>query len=626
VSGSLQDTCVAGSPTGLDDNCDGLDQNCNGVADDAYVPTATSCGVGECAAAGQMVCVSGTLQDTCAAGSPTGLDDDCDGLDQNCNGLADDAYVPIPTSCGVGECASTGSLACIAGSMVNTCSPGLPASEICDGLDNNCNGVVDDGGDALCDNGLYCDGAESCGGSAGCQPGIAPAVDDGIACTTDWCDETNDLVAHTPNDAYCDNGVYCDGMEYCDPALDCQPGVPVACDDGESCTADSCNEEIDACDNIPIDNDGDGYSICAGPARDCDDGNDAVNPGAAEICNGVDDNCDGNEDEGNLDADCMIDGCYGNIYFDYYCATNDGAGCLSVQYDTDLDGDGYNIECEGDCIDDPSLDVPDCGQTYTCAADIHPNAPEVCEDGVDQDCLGGDSLCEGCDQDGDGYRVGTFFCSLWQGRDCDDTNANVHYGAEEICDGIDNDCDDGFGSYDTDPSTGVDNRDADADAVNDCSGADKCLGTILPESIPTVELKPNNYADIDGDGVLEVNDPQAGIVDGMSLASTYGCTCEQILDCKPGQNNGEIKNGCSPGTIEVWKTQTGWSQECQDLTTYGVLVVRDGIAKPVLEDTDLDGIPDVDDTDDDGDGIPDTEDLMSEDKEHDGRPDWHKRN
>jgi hypothetical protein len=147
----------------------------------------------------------------------------------------------------------------------------------------------------------------------------------------------------------------------------------------------------------------------------------------------------------------------------------------------------------------------------------------------------------------------------------------------------------------------------------------------LPDGVPTVELSSNNYADVDGDGILEVNDPQSGIVDEMSLADSYGCTCEQILNCKPGQNNGEIKHGCSPGTMDIWRNQTEWAPECQDYTDYGVLVVRDGVAKPVLEDTDLDGIPDIEDTDDDGDGVPDTQDLLPEDKEQDGKPDWHKR-
>lgn len=85
-------TCV---PTGNPDtNCDGVDDDCNGTADDGYVPTGTSCGVGECAASGQLVCQDGLEVDTCIEGIP-GLEDiatadTCsDTLDNDCDGLSD---------------------------------------------------------------------------------------------------------------------------------------------------------------------------------------------------------------------------------------------------------------------------------------------------------------------------------------------------------------------------------------------------------------------------------------------------------------------------------------------------------------------------------------------------------
>jgi parallel beta-helix repeat protein len=144
VDGTLQDTCTAGTPVGADDECDGVDQNCNGTADENYVATATNCGLGVCAATGQLNCVGGTLQDTCTPGSPTGADDECDGVDQDCNGIADNNYVPTPTTCGIGACASTGTLVCQAGTLVDTCEEGTSTPEICDdGFDNDCDGSVD---------------------------------------------------------------------------------------------------------------------------------------------------------------------------------------------------------------------------------------------------------------------------------------------------------------------------------------------------------------------------------------------------------------------------------------------------------------------------------------------------
>jgi parallel beta-helix repeat protein len=168
--------------------------------------------------------------------------------------------------------------------------------------------------------------------------------------------------------------------------------------------------------------------------------------------------------------------------------------------------------------------------------------------------------------------------------------------------------------------------DSDGDSVPDNWNGfnDKCAGTVRPESVPTQSLKPNHYAEIDGDFFLEVNDPELGITDGLSFDSTYGCSCEQILECKPGKNNGEIKYGCSPGTMNIWVQQTDWALECQEMTLQGSIVLFEGAEKPLDEDTDGDGILDTEDGDDDGDGIADMDDVLPEDKEQDGKPDWHK--
>jgi hypothetical protein len=71
----------------------------------------------------------------------------CDGVDQDCDGFADEDYVPAPTTCGVGECAgNVGERFCLPGGVLDdTCDPLAGAEvEMCDGLDNDCNGVPDD--------------------------------------------------------------------------------------------------------------------------------------------------------------------------------------------------------------------------------------------------------------------------------------------------------------------------------------------------------------------------------------------------------------------------------------------------------------------------------------------------
>lgn len=145
-----------------------------------------------------------------------------------------------------------------------------------------------------------------------------------------------------------------------------------------------------------IDLDGDGFvaqiNECV-PGGDCDDNNATVNPDATEICDGVDNNCDGNIDEG-----------------------------------FDVDADGYTT-CQGDCDDND--------------ASINPGVTEQC-DGIDNNCDG--NIDEGFDSDGDGYTS----CE----GDCDDANAAINPGAEEVCgNGIDDDCD-GENDEDCGPAIG----------------------------------------------------------------------------------------------------------------------------------------------------------------------------
>ncbi len=133
------------NPSAPDVICDGIDNNCNGTSDENYAPPSTACGQGVCASTGQLICVNGSTQDTCTAGQPTGTDDNCNGIDENCSGIADDGYLPTSTACGVGVCSSTGLLTCVSGTSVDTCNPGLPQIEICNGLDDNCDGNIDEG-------------------------------------------------------------------------------------------------------------------------------------------------------------------------------------------------------------------------------------------------------------------------------------------------------------------------------------------------------------------------------------------------------------------------------------------------------------------------------------------------
>ena len=95
--------------------------------------------------------------------------------------------------------------------------------------------------DGECDDGLFCNGAETCVVGT-CQAGTPVVCDDTVPCTDDACNESSDSCDFVANDGNCTDGLFCNGAETCDAALDCQAGTPPPIDDGVACTDDSCDE------------------------------------------------------------------------------------------------------------------------------------------------------------------------------------------------------------------------------------------------------------------------------------------------------------------------------------------------------------------------------------------------
>jgi predicted outer membrane repeat protein len=179
-----------------------------------------------------------------------------------------------------------------------------------------------------------------------------------------------------------------------------------------------------------LDADGDGFAA----SEDCDDENAAISPDADEICDGIDNNCDG-----TVDPDSSVDAT------DWYA---------------DADGDGFGIDTAGgrSCTlpDNAALATGDCDDDDET---IHPDASEVCDD-IDNDC---DGLVDGEDDSIDSALLTTFYADrdsdafgdsddaidacaqpdgyVVDGTDCDDAEATVNPDAVEVCDDIDNDCD-----------------------------------------------------------------------------------------------------------------------------------------------------------------------------------------
>ena len=417
--------------------CDAVDNNCNGDVDgDAtdfgtfYVDTdgdgyGVDAGVvNACAAPAGTAAIAGDCDDDNAAVNP-GFAELCDLIDNDCDGAVDDSPVDTTTfytdadGDGYGDPTSAES-ACVAGANQSTnaedCDdtdaevhPG--AAERCDDLDDDCDGVADDGAPGYQD--WYAD-LDLDGYGDATYSVVDCAAPAGFVDDSSDCNDLNSRI-YPGNTETCDGfDNDCDGVTDTD-ALDRDTWYTDADGDGfgDPVTgADDCSQPAGA----------------VADATDCDDLDAGANPAATEVCDGVDNNCDADIDTGAVDA---------------------------LIWYTDADADGYGDPTTGDsgCV------VP-AGSTSNAAdcddqnATAWPGATEVC-DGADNDCDGAidlravDAPSWYTDSDGDGYGDPTVFTvvcdaplgTVSSGLDCDDDDASVAPDATEQCDGADDDCD-----------------------------------------------------------------------------------------------------------------------------------------------------------------------------------------
>jgi len=132
--------------------CDTLDNDCDGFTDEAFPELGDTCtvGVGECEASGLYICNAAQTGTDCDATPGTPSAELCDGLDNNCDGDIDEAFAGAGESCtvGVGSCAVIGKTVCTSDGSALECdaTPGAPGDEVCgNSLDEDCDGMLDNG-------------------------------------------------------------------------------------------------------------------------------------------------------------------------------------------------------------------------------------------------------------------------------------------------------------------------------------------------------------------------------------------------------------------------------------------------------------------------------------------------
>ena len=462
---------------GAQETCDDIDNNCDGDIDEGlfedYFADGDEDGFGDantiipaCALEPGLSLIDGDCDDTNPLISPS-EDELCDGVDNNCNGDIDEEvqlvfYTDFDGD-GYGD-ASTEEFGCT-----------VPEEKVtiagdCDDLEIYANPMMIE----LCDDiDNDCDGLSDEAGAFGEEIWYFDDDGDGYGISTTTQSSCSMPSGYSNNDSDCD---------------DTNPDVSP--DAQESCTTsydDNCNGITNESGSIGeqtwyLDADEDSYGNpnvfliqCDAPtgfvsnADDCYDLSQDASPIGVESCDGLDNNCDGNIDEA-------------------------GAVGEAIWY-LDSDGDGFGVDTDTQTqCDQPTGyvdNIEDCDDTDGA---IYPLAAETCATPYDDNCnglinevgsLGEVTWYLDIDEDGYGVSSDTITqCEQPTGYvsfdgDCDDTEININPSATEVCDSLDNDCD---GDIDFD----------DSDITTECYDGINCLDILQADS-----SAPNGYYSID---------------------------------------------------------------------------------------------------------------------------------
>jgi hypothetical protein len=289
---------VPGQPAAVE-ACNGVDDDCDGQTDEGF-PSLT-CGEGACRVT-RVACTGGSPSDCVPL--PAGVEV-CNGVDDDCDGATDEGFGPV--TCGLGTCSNTVD-ACRNG-VPQTCSPLPPASaEACNGADDDCDGATDEElGSLSCGVGACAVSGPACvdGAPVACVP-----LPKGVEACNGQDDDCDGATDEGLGSLACGQGVCATSVTAC------VAGVPQACTPLPLAKAEACNGADDDCDGVVDEGLGTlncGKGACANTVDACRNGvAQACTPlplAAPEKCNGADDDCDGAIDEDLGTVTCGLGVC-----------------------------------------------------------------------------------------------------------------------------------------------------------------------------------------------------------------------------------------------------------------------------------------------------------------------------